>query len=135
MTQMIHQTHTDIQVWNVRCEVQRALSHRVTVTLIHCYLLSHGHAEDTHGCPGYHGLRVFSPMECFVTWLRAAPGVVRVVIMSCFSCASNVCRCMGSSCGWIRRDVRLSSLVFQKELQQRPPKCVSDHDKRRFMAS
>ena len=39
---------------------------------------------------------------------------------------------MCNSCGWIPRDVRLSSLSFLKKWSLRTPKCVSDHDKRRF---
>ena len=37
MTKMMHETHTDIKVWNIRCEVQSALlSQRFTVTVVHC---------------------------------------------------------------------------------------------------
>ena len=54
--------------------------------------------------------------------------------MSCSSCSSNMGRFMCSSYGWthLMFDSRRSVL---KELQQRPPKCIFEDDKLRFMTS
>ena len=54
--------------------------------------------------------------------------------MSCSSCASVAGRCMCSSCGWTDLMFISRRSVF-KELQQRRPKCIFEHDKLRFMAS
>ena len=72
---------------------------------------------------------------CYVWGVRSdVIFFLHIVIMSCFSCASMAGRYMGGSCGW-------TDLIFFsrrsdfKDLQQTRPKCIFEHDKRRFMAS
>ena len=82
-----------------------------------------------------------SPMWWFLILPRVARRIRRddfflhIVIMSCFSCVSIAGRYMCGSCGWTDLVFISRRSVFLKGLQQRPLKCIFEHDKRRFRAS
>ena len=125
MTQMIHQTHTDIQVWNVRCEVQPGSA----------FSALHGDIDTlfsfiTRSCGGRTGIARLTCIEGFFT-----DAVVRH-LAPCISRDLKGCVVWGCDHEFVAGfDVmfvcRLS--VFE-ELQQRPPKCVCDCDEPRGTA-